>query len=470
MTRARFNPGLVALCVVLLVCLGLGPQGVSEAMAASSDKWGKLFVETAPQGASVRFLRVKLRYKPGMVLEKGNYLLEITKAGYDPLLKEVQVLAGQDNVVQVNLRGAGQRNGIMPDNRTSTPVPPKRQTVEPEKDLRIPISAPQETPSAPTSDSAIAGMDQAVSPQETSTGPMPRPRRQKTEAGAAAPEPDAPATSAESRAVVDPLTGLAPGMSFSVTKDKPQPAAEDAGVQAPFSATLGPESGDAAPVAIPPEPEPFVPPVETAPEQTAQEPGLPPIDANNPPSPEELMQVGNHLTQAGDLPNAIQAFTFVIQQQPKNVNAYVGRGFAYYKLGNYAFTIEDMTQALNLDATHLSAWFHRGNAWLLAGDYEKAKEDYEQALLLAQNVPDIFNAHGTALYNLGDLDNAIKDFSMAITLDEGYVDAYYNRGSAYLKQGKPQLALDDFNKVLSLVPGDALAQEKKRRAEKELLP
>jgi len=428
--------GVVRIWILLAACLLVMPQA-----AMASGKWGKLYVETDPPDASIRFLRIKYAYEPGIILRQGRYLVEVSKPGFEPVVKEVEVYAGKRNVARVSLYDPGLSAPPVEDEAVSAAeleaAQPVEQEVEPEKDLRVPLSRTMQVEEEPKAGQAEEG--EKARRFDRGFGPMPRPMRSK----ASEPEP----------------------------RPEPEP---DSGQG--YSGQLSPDEGAATRPVTPqpaeqaPAPEPAAEPDLEA--QPAQEPdaGLPPISEENPPSPEELMQVANHLTQAGDLANAIEGFTLVLQQQPSNVNAYVGRGFAYYKLGNYAFAIEDMTRALELDQQHLSAWFHRGNAYLMAGELEKAVQDYERALALSDTVPDIYNARGTALYNMGALDAAIQDFDRAILLDPDYADALFNRGSAYLKQGKAQLALDDFDAVLALKPDDGLAMKKRKQAQKALRP
>lgn len=438
----RFVP-ISVLCLLFLLA-SLPGTALTPVLVAKAEKWGKLFVESDPPGANVRFLRIKYRYKPGIILAEGRYIIEVSKPGFEPVLKEIDVFAGQDNVVRVSLREPGV-SGAEPTSGQS-PAPPPRQEVEPEKDLRIPLSntmQPQEKPQAEPQEKA----EEKTKRFDRGFGPMPRPMRKKSKIE-------------EQSSTPLPQEDLA----------EPPPPPEEA---TPLRTDLKSYQGQLPPPAEQPEQGGLqAVPVEPAQKQEQSAPTEIPktLDAENPPSPEELMQVSNHLAQAGDLPNAIQGFTLVLQQQPKNVNAYVGRGFAYYKLGNYAFAIEDLTSALELDEAHLSAWFHRGNAYLMSGDFDLALQDYEKALSISDTVPDVFNARGTVLYNTNDLEGAIRDFESAIALDPAYTDAYFNRGSAYLKLGKAQLALDDFNKVLTLDPEDSLARKKKKQAEKILHP
>lgn len=436
--------------VFLLFCLVLAcPQ-----TAPAAGKWGKLYVETDPPDAKVRFLRIKYDYEPGIILRQGRYVVEVSKPGFEPVLKEVEVYAGKRNVVHVSLLNPGLGPPpVKEELQAPAPEPAPKQEVNPEKDLRIPLSKTIDKGEAQTASGSGQNDESGEDLQrfDRGFGDMPRPISRKKQ-GDDEPQEPVPAQEPAPQPAASPA---------------PQPAADTEGA---YSGQLPPVAEETVQQTPIEKKQPLSAPASEDGSDEADEAALPEINEDNPPSPEELMQVANHLTQAGDLPTAIEGFNLVLKQQPKNVNAYVGRGFAYYKLGNFAFAVADMTKALELDQQHLSAWFHRGNAYLMAGDFEKAVKDYEQALSINDTIPDIYNARGTALYNMGSLEAAIRDFDRASKLDPEYADAYFNRGSSYLKLGKAQLALDDFNRVLSLKPGDGLAQKKKKEAEKALWP
>lgn len=405
-TRGSRNRSLM--CFAVLLCLALLGTPAPQSALAQTNKWGKLFVQTDPPGASIRFLRIKYRYQPGIILEEGHYTIEVSHPGFEPLLKDIFVQGGVENVIPVSLHADGQPQAApqaMSQPEAGQPTP---------EDLRIPVGQPAAT---------------QTPPQETySPGP-------ETAQPSEVPAPQPLAVEPAPQPLPDPYAGQLP----------PQDAQ-----------AMQPQDGQALPGSADPAAQ-------------AALPGDPALQSEEPPTYEELMEIGNHLIQAGDVPSAVHAFTVALQQRPNDVLAFVGRGFANYKLGNFAMAVDDLGQALQLDPANLSAWYHRGNAWLMAGDFDKAQQDYSQALLLNKTVPDLFNARGTALYKLGDYQAAIADFDAAIDLDAQYVDAYFNRGNAFLKLEKRQLALDDFNTVLRLNPDDALAQSKAKEAQAKLM-
>lgn len=427
----------------------------AQSQEEASRRMGKLFVETTPSDTNIRFVHLQYRYKPGIILKEGRYVVEISKPGYAPLLKEVNIVPGRDNVVFVDLDNP---DGL---GNAATLAEPEDKRIALEDTIsgdagNATVLASQD---APESDDTPSSMkysnlfDQALGKKS----------RKKEPADAPTPKQSAPAPAPAPAPVKEPVQAPAPAQSAPDLQYQ-APANE------PYSGQIGPDGAISQPQES--APSDLVIPSEVGQEEQPAQAELPPTlpDSGEPPSPEELMLVSNHLTQVGDLPNAIQGFTMVLQQEPKNVNAYVGRGFAYYKMGNYDFAILDLTKAIELDDMNLSAFFHRGNALLMQGDLNEALADYEKAIELNRNVPDIFNAHGTALYNRGDLQDAIHDFDQAIRLDPNYVDAYFNRGSAYAKMNKHQLALDDFKKVLELAPDDATAMKRKKQMEKALRP
>ncbi len=65
------------MCLLLIV-----PTGHSIAQAQTSTD-GRLFIRTAPEGARIRILNIKPKFKQGMLLTPGPYQIEVSADGYE---------------------------------------------------------------------------------------------------------------------------------------------------------------------------------------------------------------------------------------------------------------------------------------------------------------------------------------------------------------------------------------------------
>ena len=118
---------------------------------------------------------------------------------------------------------------------------------------------------------------------------------------------------------------------------------------------------------------------------------------------------------------AIAKFTQVIDANPSYCGAFLGRGQALFRIGNYRQAIPDLTRAIELnpensyDLTYFS--------YLARGDCNRLLKQNEQAVL---------------------------DFSEAINLKPDSFDAYYSRALTYSLLKKYSLAFPDCENAIRL--------------------
>jgi TolB-like protein len=78
-------------------------QLVSSVVSPSAKRFGKLFVNTLPQGARVRILNIGPAYNWGMELAAGDYHLEVSAPGYRNETQWVALEAGEEKRITVQL-------------------------------------------------------------------------------------------------------------------------------------------------------------------------------------------------------------------------------------------------------------------------------------------------------------------------------------------------------------------------------
>lgn len=91
---------------------GYGLPWSNERAFHESLRLGKLFVETTPADASVRLLNAEVDFRQGMDLSAGQYVLEVTRSGYDTQVRRVEVLAGMAATVRMDLVQVAQAGGM----------------------------------------------------------------------------------------------------------------------------------------------------------------------------------------------------------------------------------------------------------------------------------------------------------------------------------------------------------------------
>ncbi|MGD0192165.1 MAG: tetratricopeptide repeat protein [Rhizomicrobium sp.] len=97
------------------------------------------------------------------------------------------------------------------------------------------------------------------------------------------------------------------------------------------------------------------------------------------------------------LPLAVQDCTQALGKEPDSVNALTARGFAEFRMGNYAAAIADTDAALKLQPKDGSAMFIRGAAKLKSGDATGGNADLAAANALTDRIADVYAIYGVKL-------------------------------------------------------------------------
>lgn len=97
---------------------------------------------------------------------------------------------------------------------------------------------------------------------------------------------------------------------------------------------------------------------------------------------------------------------------------------------------------------------------LKAEEYDEALEQLDQAILLDAKFPDLHNFRGVALCELGRVEEGIEAFRRAIELKQGYQVAQLNLAFAHLRAGRIKEAEGQLAAVLEADPSQPAASIK----------
>jgi tetratricopeptide (TPR) repeat protein len=142
---------------------------------------------------------------------------------------------------------------------------------------------------------------------------------------------------------------------------------------------------------------------------------------------------------AGNPAAAMKACSEIIGTQDNGYvidAAYLHRGIAYQKKGNFDGAIADFSEAINLNPAYADAYFHRGTAYRAKGDYDSAIADFNQAVQLDPKDPEAYNGRGEAYRDKGDYGRAIADFDRALDIEPAMRAAADNKAKLFEKLGK----------------------------------
>jgi tetratricopeptide (TPR) repeat protein len=127
---------------------------------------------------------------------------------------------------------------------------------------------------------------------------------------------------------------------------------------------------------------------------------------------EDWVKTGLVKLEAKDYPAAIQAFTRAIEADPKNADAYYGRGTARRRNGEDS--LPDLNKAIELDPQHGLAVSSRAISRLNREEYDGAKADVQSALELAPDLPEALSNCAYVQHYLSDYKGAIANATRAI--------------------------------------------------------
>ena len=135
--------------------------------------------------------------------------------------------------------------------------------------------------------------------------------------------------------------------------------------------------------------------------------------------------------------------------------AFLGRGSAYRRKGQYDRAIKDYTEAIRLRPDNAFAFRLRGDAYSLNSQHDQAIKDYTEAIRLKPDDAFAFNNRGSAYRQKGQYDRAIKDYTEVIRLKPDDAWAYKNRGNVYLRKADHDAAMRDYKQAIALKPDHA---------------
>ena len=191
--------------------------------------------------------------------------------------------------------------------------------------------------------------------------------------------------------------------------------------------------------------------------------------------------------------DTIASFTKVIDSQRLEGSAlaelYRERGVHYSKLGHYAESVADLSNAIKLNDNYVTAYISRANAYAKLEKYNEAYQDFATAQRISPQNKTIYILRGSLSFLLGRFADAVSDYQyylklvpddmyrmMWLHLSQSYQDssratdlAKYTHGlnldvwpgaliKLYLGQVGPKDFLDAFKKNIGSMKPDILCE------------
>lgn len=147
---------------------------------------------------------------------------------------------------------------------------------------------------------------------------------------------------------------------------------------------------------------------------------------------------------------AVEHYTESLNYDPATVEAYNGRGQAYFQLRKYPEALADFTKAIEAGIVTPKLFLNKGKCLVILNRAAEALPDLNRSIELEPKSPEAFYFRGVAQEKGGNIEKALADYGQAIQLNPNYVEALVNRGLIHAKSEHFELAVSDYSAALAI--------------------
>ena len=144
---------------------------------------------------------------------------------------------------------------------------------------------------------------------------------------------------------------------------------------------------------------------------------------------------------------AVQNLIKIFPNEPLLFNI---SGACYSETGPTELAIENFKKAISIKIDYAEAQYNLGVAYQKTNQLDSAAEYYELAINSQHAYPTAHNNLGIIFLRKGQIDFAVKCFEWAIAYSPNYAEAHNNLGSAFQELGQFEKAKKEFEKATSL--------------------
>lgn len=168
--------------------------------------------------------------------------------------------------------------------------------------------------------------------------------------------------------------------------------------------------------------------------------------------PEAHYRLGKNALQAKQYHAAIIHFRGALQRHPGLIDASLGIGLAYIKLGNDSQAEQQFNNAIQQAPNDAVAYLQLGQLYGRTERLDKAAEAFKTAIHLQPQAAQGYQHLAAITAAQGRPEEAINHFQHAIRLDPQLLSAHNDLGTLYAEQGKLDLAIAEFKAARRIAP------------------
>ncbi|MFN0014751.1 MAG: tetratricopeptide repeat protein [Saprospiraceae bacterium] len=158
-----------------------------------------------------------------------------------------------------------------------------------------------------------------------------------------------------------------------------------------------------------------------------------------------------------DYPNSVEHYTKTLALDPTYVEAFNGRGQAFFMLKRYDEAYSDFDNAIRAGIVTPRLFLNRGKCHVILNRPADALPDLARSLELEPRNPETYYFKGVAESQTGNPDQALVDYNKALDLQPNYTDVLANRALLLANQKRYEEAIADYTTVINGNPNIAMA-------------
>ncbi|EMI19699.1 TPR repeat-containing protein [Rhodopirellula maiorica SM1] len=153
------------------------------------------------------------------------------------------------------------------------------------------------------------------------------------------------------------------------------------------------------------------------------------------PTVHELLQQGWQRHQSGKLDEAIQVYRHVLSHSPKNADALVYLGIAFFDQRDFQQSVAVYREALAIRPQFPIAWNNLGNSLRMLGKIDEAEEALATALEQQPGYLSALKNRGTLWVWSGEIERGLKWYAEGLRIDPKNAELHRNLGVIHLLLG-----------------------------------